>query len=268
MAEYLKFLIREPVKQEILKREGKDLSVVSKKTGLRVEELKGRREDGSIDLNPDPLIKVDTLLISSRHLYRMPYSLHEKSLLASVVIDADELLSFEREDAAPEKAEVQPFLDRSKGRGSAASLLARAFDFKPEIPETEGSPGRGSFKQLEPREKIPEKFFPPCIKRILEGLSDGRKRALFVLINFLRCSGWDKDEVYSFIQEWNKRNKGPLRDAYVEGQLRHSFSKPLVLPPNCDNQAYYSDIGIKCPDCAFKNPLTRAKLLARRGRRS
>ena len=41
------------------------------------------------------LMDIDTLLISSRHLYRAPYSFHEKSGLISVPIDQDKILEFE-----------------------------------------------------------------------------------------------------------------------------------------------------------------------------
>ena len=38
------------------------------------------------------VLNIDSVLISSRHLYRMPYSLHEKSGLVSIPINPDEIL--------------------------------------------------------------------------------------------------------------------------------------------------------------------------------
>ena len=47
------------------------------------------------------ILDIDTLLISSRHMYRMPYSLHEKSGLCSVVIDPNNVMEFEKQQAIP-----------------------------------------------------------------------------------------------------------------------------------------------------------------------
>ena len=41
----------------------------------------------------------DLVLVSSRHLFRMPYSLHEKTTLASVVVLPEELKNFQPHDA-------------------------------------------------------------------------------------------------------------------------------------------------------------------------
>src|SRR3989338_4038429 len=40
----------------------------------------------TLHFEPTAIIEIDTILISSRHLYRMPYSLHEKSGLVSIPI--------------------------------------------------------------------------------------------------------------------------------------------------------------------------------------
>jgi len=44
--------------------------------------------------------------------------------------------------------------------------------------------------------EINEDLFPPCIKNILNNkeIEDGRKRSLFILINFFTNIGWDWDK--------------------------------------------------------------------------
>ena len=107
---------------------------------------------------------------------------------------------------------------------------------------------------------VPEDLFPPCIKSGLAGLKDGKKRFLFALINFFVSSGWGYDEIEARLKEWNKKNPEPLREVNLLGQVRyHKQQKKKILPPNCDNKAYYKDIGICNPDnlCPrIKNPVS------------
>ena len=71
-------------------------------------------------------------------------------------------------------------------------------------------------KSEEVGEAIPEQFFPPCIKKILLGLRDGRKRAVFILLNFLRSVGWGYDAIEQRLQEWNKVNPEPVREVILK----------------------------------------------------
>ena len=83
---------------------------------------------------------------------------------------------------------------------------------------------------------------------ILSGLADGRKRALFPLINFLRMCNWPWPEIESKIMEWNERNKPPLPRNTVVSHLRWgqaNLRKPWNCPP--DGQLYV-DIGVCRPD--------------------
>ncbi len=135
------------------------------------------------------LIEVDTVLLASRHLYRVPYSLHEKSGLVSMVFPSEKLMDFEKEMATPERVTAFPrFLDGRKAtRGEAAELLLKALDH---VGEQERARG-GEHKEFAiPEEAIPEELFPPCMQNILNGLVDGKKRAMFALTNFLRACGW------------------------------------------------------------------------------
>jgi len=214
--------------------------------------------------NPLSIIKVDTLLISQRHLYRMPYSINEKSGLVSLPINPEEILEFKKKQARMEKVKTTyTFLDRKNViKGEAKYLLQKALDFKKQEEEK-----KEEFKNIEISTKVSEEFFPPCIKNILKGLSDGRKRAVFILLNFLTSLGWNYEEIEELLKKWNKRNEEPLRENYIQSQLRyHKKNKKKILPPNCNNNLYYSDIGVCKPKdfCKkIKNPVNYAILKKR-----
>ena len=120
------------------------------------------------------IIDVDTLLISSRHLYRAPYSLHEKSGLVSIPIEIAEIEGFEREKASAEKIlEIKEFMPRIAKPDEANHLFLQAFDYtKPQAVVAER-------KSEIPAAAIPEQYFPDCVKKLSLGMSDGRKRAAF-----------------------------------------------------------------------------------------
>lgn len=206
------------------------------------------------------IIELDTLLISSRHLYRAPYSLHEKSGLVSVPIDINNILTFDKKEAQPENLVIKhPFLSHDARADETARLFLQAFDFT--IPQKEKENKRNAAIEV-PATAIPEQHFPPCIQRIAQGMEDGRKRALFILINFLRSVGWSYEQVEQYVKAWNERNPQQLRENYVVGQLSYAKRKKPVLPPNCDNIAYYQSLGIKCADTICtrcKNPVNYAK---------
>lgn len=217
------------------------------------------------ELDLGPLLQVDTVLISSRHLYRMPYSLHEKSGLCSVPLDPEQILQFEREMAKPEIVSVQQAFLSSQNVvfGEATQLVLQAFDFFPEQ-EKEGNEKKFSdFEEEVLQRAIPPEFFPPCMKLGLAGLRDGKKRFLFAAVNFLLSCGYDHATIDTLLEEWNKENPEPLREVLVKGQLRYvQQTKKKIMPPNCNNLAYYVDIGICKPDglCAkIKNPVQYAK---------
>ncbi|MBN2459431.1 hypothetical protein JXB28_04045 [Candidatus Woesearchaeota archaeon] len=274
IAEYIKFLIQEPLSKAIMKVEKNNFQKVITKTGMRAEQIirykKNEFGDDIPELNADPFLEIDTLLISSRHLYRMPYSFNEKSWLVSVPIDVNSVLKFKKDDAKPENVKIEhPFLERNDARGDAEKLLRNAFDFRPSsgsFGQEEQEAEKGGAKQKSyslPEKAIGEEHFPPCIKIILAGLEDGRKRSCFALINFLSSCGWGYDMIEQRLMEWNEKNYEPLRPQYILGQLRYAKQgKEVLPPPNCNNLAYYKGLSICKPDefCAkIKNPLQYAK---------
>ena len=255
IAAYLSEIIKKELAKKILDKE--DISLVIKKTGKTFNEIVKNGE-----FNPYSILTIDTVLISSRHLYRMPYSLHEKSGLVSLPLNPDTVLDFKKEDADPKKVKVSKFRfldDENAVKGEAKKLIVQAFDFSS---KKEDDINLHVKKDYEIKDAVPEKFFPPCVNLIGNGLPDGRKRALFILINFLTSLGWGYKEIEDYIKEWNKKNTEPVRANYLLGQLRyHKTQKKKILPPNCNNTMYYAGIGVCRPDnlCSkIKNPVSYA----------
>jgi hypothetical protein len=274
IAEYVKFLMQEPLSKAIMKVEKNNFQKIIAKTGMKAEQIIryniNEFGDKIPSLNVDPFLEIDTLLISPRHLYRMPYSFNEKSWLVSVPIDINAVLKFKKEDAKPENIKVEhPFLDRKIASADAEKLLKNAFDFKPasgSFEEEEESLEKRDAKQKSyslPEKAIGEEHFPPCINIILKGLEDGKKRSCFALINFLASCGWDYEMIEQRLLSWNEKNREPLRPQYILGQLRYAKQgKEILPPPNCNNLAYYKGLSICKPDefCTkIKNPLQYAK---------
>jgi len=195
----------------------------------------------------------DLVLVSPRHLFRMPYSLHEKTALASVVIDKNKISEFQPKDADPFKAEIRNFIPDCK-EGEATQLLIQALDWKRENAPVEEKK-TFEYKPLNISDRS-EKNFPPCIKKILLGIEDGKKRAVFVLINFLRSVGTEKAELEQILYSWNEKNKPPLQPGYIKTQISWAFRKKPLMPPNC--MEFYQGMGVCVPDdlCKLvKNPV-------------
>ncbi|MCX6775198.1 MAG: hypothetical protein NTY99_03890 [DPANN group archaeon] len=255
VAKYLREYIRQPLARDIAELEG-DVKKISEKSGKKPSEF---MQNGA--LNPYKLLEIDTILISPRHLFRMPYSLNEKKGLVSLPMKPRDVNKFQPEMARPEniKTVSMKFLDPEHVRsGEASQLLMQALDWN--IRSTEKQQTREVIK-VEYADKVPVEAFPPCIKCIMEGLPDGRKRSLFALINFLKSVKWPWLEIEQFVYECNQKNNPPLKTGYVKSQLSwHSRHKESVPPPNC--RQFYQDIGICKADFTcnrVKNPISYPK---------
>jgi len=267
IALYVKENIKEELGRMILELERGDFGKVKEKTGFDKEIIRFEKNefgDKVAKLNVEPFLEIDTILIAPRHLYRMPYSFHDKSGLVSVVIEPDKVEEFEKKMAIPEKIKVSglKFLDREVEEESGGRLLLQALDFEVKGEERDYSDKVKDFEEIKIESPIKEEFFPPCVGLMLEGLDDGRKRAVFCLMNFLGKVGWNRKEIEEFLLKWNKeRNKESLRENLILGQL--NYFKGDKLPPNCDNDGYYKAIGVCKPAglCRkIKNPVNYAIL--------
>jgi DNA primase large subunit len=240
---------------------------IAEATGIPQEKLIVNKE-----FDPFAVIEVDTVLISSRHLFRSPYSINEKSGLVSVVLPREKIKNFKPSSAKIENIEtILPFLPQPEQENEASQLLVQAFDYAKKHPlliqditaETKPHGERSKITT-----KVPEELFPPCIKLLLQGMAtDGRKRALFIMINFLKQMNFTLDEVESTLLDWNKKNYEPLREGYIKAQMSwHRRNQQNILPPNCANDGYYVPMGVCKPDnyCSkIRNPTNYSLLRMR-----
>jgi hypothetical protein len=219
------------------------------------------------------LIEADLILVAPRHLFRMPYSLHEKTALSSIVIDKNKIKDFQILDANAFKIEIKNFYPDSKPE-EAKNLLLQALDWKEQkqqeknkiqekfITEKTKFPQKkqGEFKQVSIPNPTPD-LYPPCINLLLKGVKqDGRKRGLFILINFFKTIGVDEAKLIEIINNWNEKNHKPLKQGYIQSQLNWYRKTGARLPPNCD-KPNYNDLAICKPDelCRqIKNPINYA----------
>jgi ribosomal protein L37AE/L43A len=214
------------------------------------------------------LIEADLVLVAPRHLFRMPYSLHEKTALASIVINKDRIKDFQITDAKPLKVEIKNFYPDAE-EGEAKYLLLQALDWKDQRDKQDKILSEGKQEPIETQKSYKqisiqnpnENIFPPCIKLILKGVpQDGRKRALFILINFFKSLGLSEQELERRINEWNEKNYLPLKKGYIQSQLIWFSRNPARLPPNCD-KSNYRDLNVCKPDSLcreIKNPVNYA----------
>ncbi|MFH8080284.1 MAG: hypothetical protein QXO84_00155 [Candidatus Aenigmatarchaeota archaeon] len=243
LLEYIKSYIKDELRDEILGTYS--LKDVGKIVGKPQEELLNGDE-----FDPFKAVSLDTAIASPRHLFRMPYSLHEKNLLVSLPVEDVE--NFEREDASIENFKYKGSFMKEVKAFEAAGLLIDAMDFAKKIePEIR----KEKINVTKKGKYFGKESFPPCIKKLLMGgLSDGRKRGLFILITFLRNAGWNWEQIENEINEWNSKNK-PLSARYINTQIRwFKQQKKELLPPNC-NHPFYKELGL-CEGCEdIKNPL-------------
>lgn len=245
IALYLKQMIYDPLKKQLLET-------------ITKEELSNLTKEKEFD--PFSIIGIDTILISNRHMFRMPYSLNEKRNLVSIPIKPSQVLKFDPSVAKIQNVEIGINFLPKVTEPEATHLIIQAFDFlKKEKPK--------QFKTIKediPANAINSKFFPPCILNILKGIKlDGRKRALFILINFLKHAGYSAQEIEKILDEWNSKNYEPLKQGYIFSQLNwYKKQQNTHLPPNCDNESYYKNLAVCISDnlCKLiKNPVNYTK---------
>ncbi len=251
ISEYLKNMISSFLSAKILDKY--KVEDAAKSVNKKIEDVlvKGK-------FDPFKVVDIDSVLISSRHLFRSVYSINEKSGLVSIPIKS--IKEFNIEDAKMENVKVNlKFLDTENvAKDEAKNLLIQAFDWGKKSNITEEKKVDRIYEL--PKIAIKADFFPPCILKLMTGVKeDGRKRAIFVLVNFLQNVGWSLEDIEKFLLEWNSKNYEPLREGYIKAQISwFRRQKKLVLPPNCDNSNYYKTMGVKCEEgiCNMcKNPV-------------
>ncbi|HSU73070.1 MAG TPA: hypothetical protein VLJ21_04450, partial [Candidatus Binatia bacterium] len=257
IAAYLAHFIKPRLAEELLKFH--DIAEIKRRVNKTQEQLVQNNV-----FDPFKVLSIDTVLIAPRHLYRMPYSLNEKSGLVSVPIHPDRILAFDKASAKPELVTPnETYIRREQAvKNEASKLFIKAFDFvaKSSMQKAERDEYQPRKEFDVPTQALSENLFPPCIKLASQGMKDGKKRALFAIVNFLTSVGWDYDKISEWLKEWNKRNPEPLSDTIIEGHVRyHKQAKKKMLPPNC--RQFWEELGICKPDglCnRIKNPVSYA----------
>lgn len=184
---------------------------------------------------------------SSRHLFRAPYSLHSGSGLVSLPIPKNKVMSFEKEQAKTANVIPKYTFFQEPEENEAETLVEETLTFEEENPDKfRNRNARNKDRDFEtPDEAIPEELFPPTIKKILEGLEDGRKRGLFILIKFLQCTGWDWPQIREGLHQWNQRNDPQLEEGKIDQMVSyHERQDKDLPPPNYDANGYYKDMGV------------------------
>lgn len=207
------------------------------------------------------LAGLDMVLVAPRHLFRMPYSLHEKTALASVVIEKNEIDNFSPRDASPINIKIRPFLPKNE-KNEGLNLLVSALSWKKTHDEQEektfgksNNPDYAKYEAID-ASQITYNMFPSPIKKLLKGLKEGRKRGLFVLLTFLRSANFAPEYINDKVREWNKKNEQPLKEGYIKSQIDwHLKQTKKILPPNYDNDSFYKDLNLLDSKPEVKNPL-------------
>ena len=254
-AQYMLEFIKPNLEKEILGLAGYDIKTLTKLFGTTREKI---FDEKTQTFHSNIFAQIDLGLMSPRHLIRAPYSLHMKSGLASLPIEPKEISKFEKSWAKPENVWPKDIFlnpDRVKAN-EAEQLIVQAIDWQQRTEEK--GEKKSSGQKFEFSDKVPEEMFPPCMKLILSGLSDGRKRSLFVLLNFFKSAKWPWEEIEKRIYDWNINNSPPLKTGYVKSQLAwHSRQQLKVPPPNC--RQYFIELGVCKPDTIcdkIKNPIS------------
>jgi DNA primase catalytic subunit len=246
-------------------------NIINKQLWVKIKEKEGdlRKVVERIGKKPtsediSTYIGLDLALGAPRHLIRAPYSLHEKTGLVSLPINPKDISKFEKDWAKPENIKEinNSFLNPETVKRSSALELLGSARIEQRQRELEKASSVETKQIIEIEGKIHENKFPPCIKLILNGLTDGRKRGLFAILNFLKCCNWSWQEIEQKVKEWNQeKNAEPLKEGYIISQLSWHRRHPKKVPPqNC--KSYYQEIGVCQPDeiCKkIKNPLSYIK---------
>ncbi len=276
LAQYMALYITEQIKSELslkLIESAGSIDKLSELHNIPLDELVNSDKDAH-NLNFLKLIEIDTILITSRHLFRMPYSLHEKSGLASIPINPDKFLEFDKEnDAKPENVNPEKYCefeflkyDSKYGKDAKefqinvieAFMDERDFSFiTKQVEENRkiqynSSLGKTTLlseafgEVFEINEEVEFNDFSNVVKEILQmDFEDGKKRALFVLLTFLFSIKWSEDLIYEQIKEWNNKQSHPLKEQYLKVQMTWFKNQPnTISPPNYSNENYYKNIGI------------------------
>jgi hypothetical protein len=109
IASYLVYELKSKFAKEILNAVG-TIEDASKKYDIPLSDLVSKDEE-CFNFDWMKLMEIDTILIASRHLFRAPYSLNEKSGLVSVPLKPEKIMEFEKRWSTP--SNIKPDMDKN-----------------------------------------------------------------------------------------------------------------------------------------------------------
>ncbi len=232
------------------------------------KDAKGQdfKESFKQEISGEKMASLDLVLVASRHLFRMPYSLHEKTGMASVVIGKEDIENFNPKMADPLGVKIKDFMPEC-APGEGGILLENARAWKKIKDEAEGVAEKNKYSDYKPVDMkgVSEDMFPAPINKLLKGVKDGKKRGLFILLTFLKSVGFNGEKIVEIVQEWNKKNEQPLKEGYVRSQISwHMKQKKQILPPNYSNDNFYKDLELLDKEPKTKNPVADVSRALRR----
>ena len=275
IALYLMYMLRGRISKAILEKDG-SIEKIAQTYDFNPQDLTIDDEE-SYNFDFMKVIEIDTILITSRHLFRMPYSLNEKSGLVSVPVHPKKIMEFSKNDARPEKVIPEnyrefEFLSYNSHYGKDGDKLLALIE-EPDSEDfvsgsylgdegvEETNKGYAQWKRdslgklslnsggevFEITGTVDMKDFPKTIQFVLNnGFEDGKKRALFLLMTYLYSINWEADMVEEIVTEWNeKKNPEPLKKNYLQAQFSwFKNQSKKISPPRFDNENYFRQIGI------------------------
>ncbi len=281
----------EALNKKVINEKGKNINL-DKLIEILFNKYEGEEllEKLSILLSIDLLVpKIDSIAITKRHLIRSVYSFNEKSGLVSIPLKIEELMNLDpnksttyfRKNASLENVKGNlGFLQEKEKEVKLLLLIEDALIWNEkkiieEMKKIKEKLNKEKSIRIEgiknKNKKLKFSEFPPCIKNILNGLKDGKKRALFLLVNFLYYVGYSFEEIEEIIWDWNKKNPEKLKENYIKAQLKW-FKKifnqnKFYTLPNCSYKEYYEELQICEPDdiCKnkkIKNPLAYVNIIS------
>src|SRR3989344_55593 len=99
IAQYLKMMIQKPLSDRLLSMS--TIEEMIKSSGKKEEELLMHGK-----LNPFALVDIDNVAISSRHMFRSVFSIHEKSGMVSVPVNPEQVKNFSLKQAKIENVDT------------------------------------------------------------------------------------------------------------------------------------------------------------------
>lgn len=161
---------------------------------------------------------VDTQIYDNKRMFRIPNTIHEKSMLFKIPITPDELRNLSEEQIRtlaqqPREVQLNTVYDTNN---IAQKQFQRAVEEYYVLDKE---------SKKDKRFKSKYDFTPPCIQYILEnGAIEGQRNiTIACLTGFCKNSGKSLNETIDFISEWNDNNVKPTGVQEMKRTIKSIF---------------------------------------------